>query len=62
VGTLKVPYYGDVPSEANPTAILSSYWKADAAMPDTEAGFLGTPKACGAYAAGLTQWYKISQV
>jgi hypothetical protein len=54
VGTLKVPYYNDVPSEANPTAILSSYWKANAAMPDVEAGFLGTPKACGAYAAGLT--------
>ncbi len=32
VGTLKVPYYGDIPSEAKPTAILGSYWKADAAQ------------------------------
>ena len=54
VGTLKVPYYGDVATAENQTAIYSSYWKADAAMPDIDAGFLGTPKACGAYAAGLT--------
>ncbi|MCP5175605.1 MAG: hypothetical protein H6996_10950 [Moraxellaceae bacterium] len=54
VGTVTVPYYGDVPTADKPTAIASSYWKADATKPDAEAGFLGKPNACGAYAAGLT--------
>jgi hypothetical protein len=54
VGTLKVPYYGDVPSAEKPTAILGSFWKADAAKPDANASFLGKAGACGAYAAKLT--------
>ena len=62
VGTLKVPYYGDVPSEAKPTAILSSYWKADATQPDLE-DLTQTDKLrkvtpfqipCAAYATGAT--------
>ena len=54
VGTLKVPYYGDVPSEAKPTAILSSYWKADATMPDLTAKATAFQIPCGAYATGAT--------
>jgi pimeloyl-ACP methyl ester carboxylesterase len=54
VGTLKVPYYGDVPSEAAPKATLSSFWRADVAKPDAKASFLGKAGACGAYAAKLT--------
>ena len=62
VGTLKVPYYGDVPSAENPTAILSSYWKADATQPDLE-DLTQTDKLrkvtpfqipCAAYATGAT--------
>ena len=53
VGTLKVPYYGDIPSATKPTATLSSFWKADVTKPDAAAGFLGTAGACGAYAAKL---------
>jgi hypothetical protein len=52
VGTLKVPYYGEAPSEANPKAILSSYWKADATMPDTAATATAFSIPCGAYATG----------
>lgn len=62
VGTLAVPYYGDVPSVAKPTAILSSYWKADATQPDlvdsTQSDLVAkvTPFniPCGAYATGAT--------
>lgn len=48
VGTLKVPYYGDV------TAILSSYWKADATKPDVAAKVTPFQIPCGAYATGAT--------
>lgn len=54
VGTLKVPYYGDVPSAEKPTAILSSYWKANAAQPDTSATATAFNIPCGAYATGAT--------
>ena len=54
LGTLKVPYYGEIPSEAKPKATLTSFWKADVTKPDASAGFLGTAGACGAYAAKLT--------
>ncbi|PTQ90817.1 virulence factor lipase-like protein [Agitococcus lubricus] len=51
VGTLTVPYYGEVPSVAKPTAILSTYWKADTTQPDVSAKFLDKV-VCGAYATG----------
>lgn len=54
VGSLKVPYYGDVPTEAKPTAILSSYWKADATKPDLTAKATAFQIPCGAYATGAT--------
>lgn len=54
VGTLKVPYYGNVPSEANPTAILSSYWKADATMPDLTAKATAFQIPCTKYDATNT--------
>ena len=54
VGTLKVPYYGDVTSVAKPTAILSSYWKADATKPDVAAKVTPFQIPCGAYATGAT--------
>ena len=53
VGTLKVPYYGDIPSATKPTATLSSFWKADVTKPDAAAGFLGTAGACSAYVEKL---------
>ncbi len=54
VGTLKVPYYGDVPSVSKPTAILSSFWKADATQPDTSATATAFNIPCGAYVTGAT--------
>ncbi len=54
VGTLKVPYYGDAPSEAKPTAILGSYWKADAAQADMAATATAFKVPCAAYATGAT--------
>ena len=53
VGTLKVPYYMSTQAaatEANPTPILNTYWKADATKPDFTASLLGKIP-CGAYAA-----------
>ena len=44
VGTLKVPYYGDV------TAILSSYWKADRSVFEENTPFVGSPvDGCKSY-------------
>ncbi|MGH8444627.1 MAG: hypothetical protein ACREVL_05130 [Solimonas sp.] len=33
VGSMTVPYYLDAPSEADPTAPLTTYWKADTSQP-----------------------------
>jgi hypothetical protein len=50
VGTLKVPYYGDVATTANPTAILSSYWKADRNVFEENTPFVGSPiDGCKSY-------------
>lgn len=48
-GVLDVPYYGQLPSEANPTAPLTAFWQASDAMADTdfEASFAGVP--CSAF-------------
>ncbi|HNH45307.1 MAG TPA: hypothetical protein PK633_14600, partial [Agitococcus sp.] len=54
VGTLKVPFYGDVPSTEKPTAVLSSYWKADITKPDIAAKATAFQIPCGAYVTGAT--------
>ncbi len=50
VGTVTVPYYGDVSLTANSTAIASSYWKADANQADNTSSLLGKIP-CGLFAA-----------
>ncbi|HNL81006.1 MAG TPA: hypothetical protein PKL69_11785, partial [Agitococcus sp.] len=50
VGTLKVPYYNEASSAEKPTAILSSYWMADANQPDNTSSLLGKIP-CGLFAA-----------
>lgn len=54
VGTLKVPYYNEAPSAEKPTAILSTYWKADVAQPDTSVKVTPFQIPCAAYATGAT--------
>ncbi|HEX4871563.1 MAG TPA: hypothetical protein VFV27_04550 [Nevskiaceae bacterium] len=46
-GTVSLPYYLTVPSAENPTAPLSSVWRADGSQPDTSKTFNGVN--CGAF-------------
>ncbi|MDE2149447.1 MAG: hypothetical protein KGJ55_06375 [Gammaproteobacteria bacterium] len=50
-GLTTVPYYLQVPTQADPTAPLSGFWHADATKPDINAMFLGKIP-CGAFATG----------
>ena len=54
-GFIDVSYYGQLPSEANPTAPLNTFWQASTEMGDIDFGasFLGQVP-CGAFATGAT--------
>lgn len=48
VGTLSLPYYGEIPTVEKPKATLTSFWQADASKPDLTSSHLGKIP-CGAY-------------
>jgi len=51
LGFTTLPYYLNVPANAQDPSLLSGFWQADPAKPDTAAKFLGQVP-CGAFAVG----------